>query len=189
MARRSCRPSVQKFLEADSLISNGLPASFHLHSLQSNFSTSTRFLTFSTVSAFRTLFVQWKHHISICYCFDFRCSCRTCHNKKTIQQDFVRIWTDSGVYRDSIIVAIWNLTPTQTGFLKVSPLIFKNLLFINSAKACNEIVSNWGPAHSVLVLWSRSIGHPLWFYFLGLRNASVWRKSVIFLSLQFQKGV
>ena len=144
---------------------------------------------FSAVSAFRILFVQWKHHISICYCFDFRCSCRTCHNKKTIQQDFVRIWTDSGVYRDSIIVAIWNLTPTQTGFLKVSPLIFKNLLFINSAKACNEIVSNWGPAHSVLVLWSRSIGHPLWFYFLGLRNASVWRKSVIFLSLQFQKGV
>ena len=136
-------------------------------------------------------FVQWKHHISICYCFDFRCSCRTCHNKKTIQQDFVRIWTDSGVYRDSIIVAIWNLTPTQTGFLKVSPLIFKNLLFINFAKACNEVVSNnyWGPAHWVLVLWSRSIGHPLWFYFLGLRNASVWRKSVIFLSLQFQKGV
>lgn len=50
-------------------------------------------------------FVQWKHHISICYCFDFRCSCRTCHNKKTIQQDFVRIRTDSGVYRDSIIVS------------------------------------------------------------------------------------
>ena len=48
-------------------------------------------------------FVQWKHHISICYCFDFRCGCRTCHNKKTVQQDFVRIWTDSGVYRDSII--------------------------------------------------------------------------------------
>ena len=71
-------------------------------------------------------FVQWKHHISICYCFDFRCGCRTCHNKKTVQQDFVRIWTDSGVYRDSIIVAIWNLTPTQTGFLKISPLIFKN---------------------------------------------------------------
>ena len=50
-------------------------------------------------------FVQWKHHISICYCFDFRCGCRTCHNKKTVQQDFVRIWTDSGVYRDSIIVS------------------------------------------------------------------------------------
>ena len=105
MARRSCRPSVQKFLEADSLISNWLTSIFTPVLTSEQTSTSTMFSLFHTVSAFRTLFVQWKHHISICYCFDFRCSCRTCHNKKTIQQDFVRIWTDSGVYRDSIIVS------------------------------------------------------------------------------------
>ena len=105
MARRSCRPSVQKFLEADSLISNWLTSIFTPVLTSEQTSTSTMFSLFHTVSTFRTLFVQWKHHISICYCFDFRCSCRTCHNKKTIQQDFVRIWTDSGVYRDSIIVS------------------------------------------------------------------------------------
>ncbi len=45
----------------------------------------------------RSFIEYFKQLLNSATCFDFRGSCRARHIKETVQQEFIRIWTDSGI--------------------------------------------------------------------------------------------